>query len=262
MRLLRESKEMIVFVSFFSIAVLILIGIPIHKSLAKKVEIPDLGSVDFGTPTDSTDIDNIYMPLITGTTFYYEAETEDGLEENTVEVTSDTKVILGVTTVVVRDMAFLDGVLIEDTEDWFAQDVDGNVWYFGEDTESYTYDEDGNLIDTSTEGSWEAGADVAGIGEDAEAGIVMLANPKNGLSYMQEYYKDEAEDMAAILRLNATVSIEFGDYDNCLKTKEWTPLERGSIEHKYYAPGVGLVYVEELKGKTVRVELVNITMTP
>ena len=253
MRFLRGTKKMIVFVSFLSIAVLILIGVPINKAVAKKVEIPDVGSVDFGTPANSTDIDNIYMPLIPGTTFYYEAETEDGLEENTVEVTSDTKAILGVTTVVVRDTAFLDGVLIEDTKDWFAQDVDGNVWYFGEATKSY---DNGNV---STEGSWEAGADVAGIGEVAKAGIVMLANPMPGLSYMQEYYKDVAEDMASVLRLNATVSIGFGDFDNCLKTKEWSPLEPGTIEHKYYAPGVGLVYVEELKGKTVRVELVYIT---
>lgn len=255
MRFLKETQKMIVFVSFFSIAVLILIGVPINKSVAKKVEIPDVGSVDFGTPADSTDIDNIYMPLIPGTTFYYEAETADGLETNTVEVTHDTKVILGITTVVVRDKAFLDGVLIEDTFDWFAQDVDDNVWYFGEATK--TLDSDGNVL--STEGSWEAGADVAGTGDVAKAGIVMLANPKQGLSYMQEFYKDVAEDMASVLRLNAKVSIELGDFDNCLKTKEWSPLERGSIENKYYYPGVGLVYVEELKGKTVKVELVDIT---
>jgi len=258
MSLLQECK-MIIFVSFFSIAVLILIGVPIDKSVAKKVENPDITTVDFGIPgVDSIDIDNTYMPLIPGTTFYYEAETEDGTEETITEVTSDTKVILGITTVVVHDMAILDGCLIEDTYDWFAQDEEGNVWYLGEDTESYTVDEDCNIEETSTEGSWEAGQDVAGIGSDAEAGIVMLANPKQGLSYVQEFYEDEAEDMAAVLRLNANVSIDFGDYEDCLVTKELTPLERGSIEHKYYAPGVGLVYVEELKGKTVKVELVDI----
>lgn len=255
MGLLRESKKMIVFVSFFSVAILILIGVPMNKSVAKNVD-TDFDAGDFDG--DSIVINNMYMPLVPGTTFYYEAETEDGLETNTVEVTSDTKVILGVTTRVVRDMAYLDGCLVEDTLDWFAQDMDGNVWYLGEDT--MELDCDGNVL--STEGSWEAGADVAGTGEVAEAGIVMLANPMPGLSYMQEYYEDEAEDMAKVLRLNANVSIDFGDYEDCLKTKEWTPLELGATEHKYYAPGVGLVYVEELKGKTVRVELVDITMTP
>lgn len=52
--------------------------------------------------------------------------------------------------------------------------------------------------------------------------------------------------------------IDYGDYEECLKTKEWTPLEPGQIEHKYYAPGVGLVFIEELKEKTVYVELIDI----
>jgi hypothetical protein len=66
-----------------------------------------------------------------------------------------------------------------------------------------------------------------------------------------------AEDMAKVLRLNAMVSVEYGDFDECLKTKEWTPLDPGVIENKYYAPGAGLVLIEELKEKTVRVELID-----
>lgn len=110
MSLLNECK-MIIFVSLYSFAVLILIGVHVDKSVALEVEIPDIDSVDFGTPADSTDIDNFYMPLIPGTTFYYEAETEDGLEETITEVTSDTKIILGINTIVVHDMAFLEGAM-------------------------------------------------------------------------------------------------------------------------------------------------------
>ena len=83
----------------------------------------------------------------------------------------------------------------------------------------------------------------------------MLSNPMPGLSYQQEYYEDEAEDMGKVLKLNSNVSIEYGVYEGCLKTKEWTRLEPGHIEHKYYYPGVGLVFIEELKEKTVMVEL-------
>ena len=257
MSLFRECERLVV-VSFFSIAVLILISIPVHISAAKNVE-TNFDSVNFDA--DSNVIDNMYMPLEPGTTFYYEAETEDGLETDTVEVTDAPCNILGVECVEVSDMAYLEDCLIEDTLDWFAQDKDGNVWYLGEDTESYDVDEDCNPIGPpSTEGSWVAGQDVAGIGTDAEAGIVMLAKPKQGLSYMQEFYEEEAEDMANVLRLNATVSTELADYEGCLETKEWTPLEHGAIEHKYYAPGIGLVYVEELKGKTVKVELVDIEL--
>jgi len=201
-------------------------------------------------PADFVDvIDNPYLPLVPGTTFTYQAEMEDGVEVNEVQVTDETKVILGVVCTVVCDRVWADGVLTEGTYDWYAQDEDGNVWYFGEDTKEY--DESGNVI--STEGSWEAGVD------GAKPGIVMEANPQPGDSYRQEYYEDVAEDMAKVLRLNASVSVPYGEFEDCLKTKEWTPLDRGVVEHKYYAWGVGLVLVTELKGKSVRVELVEIT---
>jgi hypothetical protein len=91
---------------------------------------------------------------------------------------------------------------------------------------------------------------------------LILAEPRPGVCYQQEYYEDSAEDKAKVLRLNAKVSVEYGDFKNCLKTKESTPLEPGNIEHKYYAPGTGLVLIEELKEKTVRVELIDITYSP
>lgn len=169
MRLLTESQKIIVFVSFFSIAVLILIGVPIHNSVAKKVE-TNFDSADFDS--DSDDINNMYMPLVPGTEFDYEADTEDGIERDEVVVTNNPCNILGVDCIEVTDNAYLDGCLIEHTFDWFAQDIFGNVWYLGEDTESYTVDDDCNILEMSTEGSWEAGVD------GAEAGIVMLANPK------------------------------------------------------------------------------------
>jgi hypothetical protein len=191
-------------------------------------------------------INNPWCPLVPGRTFTY--EDEDGDELNVVEVTYDTEEILGVTCVVVLDTAWVDGVLEEMTYDWYAQDKSGNVWYFGEDTK--VYDENGDVI--STEGSWKAGVD------GAKPGIVMLADPQPGESYRQEYLEGEAEDMAKVLRLNASASVPYGDFGECLKTKEWTPLDPGAVEHKYYAPGVGLVLVEELKGGMKRVELIDI----
>ncbi len=205
-------------------------------------------------------INNQYMPLIPGTTFVYEAETGDALERDVVFVTRETKVILGVTTTVVQDTATVfdevtpGGRVEEETADWFAQDVEGNVWYFGEFTTSFEYDDQGNLIGTSTAGSWEAGqGDPA-----AKPGIVMLADPRPGDSYQQEFAPGVAEDMAKVLRLNASVSVPYGDFENCLDTKEWTPLEPGHVEQKFYAPGVGLVLTLEHHGKIVRAELVDV----
>ena len=191
----------------------------------QKAYAPHVDPADF-----TTRIDDKYFPLEPGTTFVYRGETEDAREGDTVRVTSDTKNIMGVDCVVVDDRVTEDGELTEQTYDWYAQDEKGNVWYFGEDSREY---ENGKV--KSTEGSWEAGKD------GAEPGIIMPADPKVGKSYRQEYYKGEAEDMARPLKLDGSVKVPYGSFDNVLVTDEWTPLEKNVAEHKFYAPGVGNV---------------------
>jgi len=198
---------------------------------------------------DPLPIDNQYMPLEPGTTYHYEAQSEDGVESDDVYVSHNTVDILGVTCLVVEDAVSLDGDLTEFTYDWYAQDQDGNVWYFGEDSTQYE-----NGVPVSTDGSWTAGVD------GALPGIVMLADPHPGDSYRQEYQEDEAEDMASVRRLNAKASVPYGDFDQCLETKEWSPLEKGVVEHKVYAPGVGQVFGVEHHGKAVQQVLVSVTM--
>lgn len=205
------------------------------------------------------DINNSYWPLPVRTTFVYRS-VDDECEVNDVEVTSNTKMIAGITTREVHDQVWVDedcdgdrDFLSENTLDWYAQDNKGNIWYFGEDT--CEIDESG---DCDTAGSWEADVD------GAEPGIIILAHPRPGDFYQQEFYEDEAEDLGKVTRLNARVSLVFDntldpdEYEGCMKTKEWSPLERGAIEFKYYCPGVGLVLIEEHMGKTVRTELVDV----
>ena len=194
----------------------------------------------------TTQIDNPYFPLVPGTTFFYEADTPDGFEEIETIVTHDTKEVLGVTCVVVHDIARLDGEIIEDTFDWYAQDCRGNVWYFGELSTNY---ENGAPI--NTDGSWEAGVD------GAKPGIIMKACPKVGEVYRQEYYAGVAEDMGEVMSLNRHVEVAYGDFDDCLKTRDYTPLDPKVNEFKYYAPGVGQVLTKE---KDARVELVDIVV--
>lgn len=193
-------------------------------------------------------VDNPYFPLEPGTIYTYRGETEGVPTRDVMTVTSDTKVILGVTTIVVHDQAYEDGVLVEDTFDWYAQDVDGNVWYFGEDTKEL--DENGNVI--STEGSWEAGVD------GAEPGIIMEANPKKGDKYRQELAPDVAEDMAQVIGFEDSFCVRYGCFEDVLVTKEWTPLERGVVENKYYAKGVGFIFGEMVKGGDEQTELVRV----
>jgi hypothetical protein len=195
----------------------------------------------------TTNIDNPYSPMIPGTTFVYEGQTADGFDHDEVHVTSDTRTILGVPCVAVRDTESLDGVLSEDTTDWFAQDSSGNVWYFGEDARQYT---DGFL--SGTEGSWVAGVD------GALPGIVMEANPKVGDVYRQEYAIGDAEDMAQVLAFGQSVTVPYGSYSDALETFEFSGLEPESTEHKYYESGVGLLLaVDDQTGD--RSELVGIT---
>ena len=191
-------------------------------------------------------IDNQYHSLTPGTTFTYQSETEDGIERNEVVVTDETRIVLGVTTTVVWDRVWLDNELIEETYDWYAQDNEGNVWYFGEDSKEY---ENGKVV--STYGSWEAGVD------GAKPGIIMEAHPKVGDSYEQEYYKGEAEDMADVLALAETVSVPYGTFENCLKTRDWSRIEHDLNEYKYYSPEIGGVVLEVVVDTGERVELID-----
>ena len=191
-------------------------------------------------------IDNPYLPLVPGSVWTYTSSSPEGDETITVTVTDRTRVVDGVTTTVVHDVAKDEsGTVLEDTYDWFAQDTAGNVWYFGEDTTAY----DGKR--PSTEGSWEAGVD------GAKAGLVMPAEPRVGDGYAQEYYEGVAEDRGEILATDATVTIGYGDYDRVVRTEDTTPLEPGLIEQKYYAPGVGVVMEKTVAGGEELVELVS-----
>ena len=180
-------------------------------------------------PTQFTDkITNPYFPLTPGTVMVYQG-TRDGVPLRIeLTVTSDTKVILGVRCIVVRDI--VTGALEERTSDWYAQDASGNVWYFGEDTKEYV-----NGVVTSTAGSWEAGVD------GALPGIIMKANQVQGDAYRQEYRPTVAEDVAMIKQVNTTAQIPGKNYSNVLVTNDRDLLDLTKDEDKYFAPGVGLV---------------------
>jgi hypothetical protein len=197
----------------------------------------------------TTTIDNPLFPLVPGTTFVYEGQGPDGLEHNEVAVTHNVRMILGVTCVEVHDTVTTNGVLTEDTLDWFAQDLAGNVWYFGENSKSV----DGGLV-TSLEGSWEAGVD------GAQPGLVMEAHPAVGDFYRQEFLLTEAEDLAEVSSLDESVTLSNDSmYAHCLKTTETSPLEPDSHENKFYAPDVGNVLVVE---EDLTSELIDIVMVP
>jgi hypothetical protein len=193
-------------------------------------------------------VDNPYLPFAPGMRWTYEGATDEGTEQTEVAVTDEHREVMGIPVVVVRDTVSLDGAVIEDTHDWYAQDRDGNVWYLGEDTAEY---ENGEV--TSTEGSWEAGVD------GALPGIVMPAHPETGHAYRQEFFPGHAEDLAEITDVGATKSTPHDDYDRVVVTKEWNPLEPDVVEAKHYAPGVGLIAEADVSGGHETAELTGFT---
>ncbi|HMB91276.1 MAG TPA: hypothetical protein VKP65_10545 [Rhodothermales bacterium] len=188
-----------------------------------------------------------FLPLPPGKTWELRGQTEDGEERILVEVLPETREVDGVTATVVRDRVYLEGSLVEDTFDWFAQDDDGNVWYLGEDSKEI---ENGQVV--STEGSWESGVD------GAQAGIVMPATPTVGQAYQQEFYAGEAEDRGRVLSVDESVTVAAGSFTGCIKTEDTTRLEPDVLEYKYYCPDVGLVLEENLEDDE-RFELQAIT---
>jgi uncharacterized membrane protein len=194
------------------------------------------------------DIDNVLLPYMEGATWVYQSLTSEGLEEIVVTVIENQEEIVDeIECRIVRDVVTLDGVVIEDTLDYYAQHDDGTVWYFGERVQNF---EDGVLV--SLDGSWLGDVD------DAQQGIVMLASPTVGTTYRQELQLDVAEDYATVLSIDERVDVPYGSFDHCIQTEDRTPLEPDHVEHKYYAPGVGLVLeVNPVTGD--RVELVSFT---
>ncbi len=215
-----------------------------NRGLPQGSEPSNLDPADF-----STNIDNPYWPMKPGSRWVYsETDSEGKRERVVVTVTDKTKKIAnGVTARVISDVVTENGVPVEITDDWYAQDKDGNVWYLGEAVRNF---ENGKLVDR--EGSFEAGVD------GADAGIVMPADPVPGLSYRQEYYKGKAEDKAEVITVGEEqVEVPAGYYKGVLMTRDLVPLEPKVQELKFYARNVGPVLSMHTDGAGGRAALVS-----
>ena len=227
---------------------LVFLVLSLGAGLAGNVSAADEGAV-YTMPFDAANFEkpslNPWFPLTPGMWWEYRELDEEGEVEARVVfyVTEATKTILGVDCLVIHDRVYEGKNVVEDTIDYYAADKYGNVWYFGEDSRDY---ERGKIV--STEGSWLAGA------EGAMPGLFLAAEPEVGMVFAQEVSPGQAEDMAQVVAADAYVIVRKGKFENCLKIKEWNPLEPGIVEYKYYARGTGVVLEEEPVEK-VRVEL-------
>jgi hypothetical protein len=214
-----------------------------ESQLPQGSEPVELDPADF-----TTDIDNPYWPMTPGSKWVYRETDSEGSEAKVeVTVTDRTKEVAnGVEARIVRDVVTEGGGAVEVTDDWYAQDSDGNVWYMGEDTAEY---EDGKVV--TREGSFEAGVD------GAQAGVIMPADPEVGLTYRQEDFPGEAEDRGEIVSLHEQAEVPAGHYPDVLMTKDTNPLEPKVLEFKFFAPDIGPVAAVSVSGGSEREELVS-----
>jgi hypothetical protein len=193
-------------------------------------------------------VDNPWFPLQPGTTLLYRGHKDGEPSRDVFHVTRRTKQILGIRCTVVSDKLYLRGRLEERTEDWYAQDRRGNVWYLGEATAELFP----NGAVKTREGSWQAGVD------GARAGIFMPGHPHRGQTGTQEFLAGEAEDRFRVLSLAADVDTRAAISHRALLTREWTPLEPGVVDHKFYVPEIGTALEETVHGGDEVNELVRI----
>lgn len=210
-------------------------------------EIGPQGVDGLEVPTPSPDpadfvevVDNPFLPLVAGSEWGYRV-TGGRAASLLVTVSDDTREVAGVRTTVVREVERTGrGRVLRDTYAWYAQDADGNVWAFGEDSEG-----------PAADASWEAGVD------GAEAALAMPATPRVGDGYELEYDEGAAQDRALVVAVGEEREVAGTAYDDVLVTEVTTPLQPDLVERRYHAPGTGLVLVEAISGGGERVELVR-----
>lgn len=206
---------------------------------------------------------NPYFPLGIGNRWVFLG----GGERNVVEVTHETKLVEGVTCIVLRDLVYQDGLLKEATDDWFAAGRDGSTWYCGEEVKDYeSFDGDRPRLPelVSTSGSFKHGRD------RDKAGIIMPARPRAGQAYLEEFSLGNAEDVSEILSTSYAfggggaldqlvprdLALRLCGHRDCVVTKNYSLLEPGVYALKYYARGIGFfLETKPLEGQ--RLQLVE-----
>lgn len=206
---------------------------------------PSFESEDFETSLSFLTMPNPYFPMQVGYTWTY-----GGDEDIMIEVLPESKLIDDVTCFVVRDVVSVDGLLVEDTDDWFAvAKADGSIWYCGEEVKDFEYfegDMPGLPELVAIDGSFKVERD------GDRAGIFFPGIANVGDVYRQEFSLGNAEDMgevvsttysygqdAALDELVPEVLANALCNNDCVVVAETSPLEPEVFERKYFAPGIG-----------------------
>jgi hypothetical protein len=193
-------------------------------------------------------ISNPYFPLVTGQVRNYAISGQGDAATLSVTSTANSKMILGILCLGFHDRGIAAEGQTEDTWRWYAQDADGNVWYFASETKKYNY------ADLSEQSSWQAGT------SGAKPGKAMVGRPQDFINkeFQVDFVPGVSEHKAQVLGVGETVTVASGTFSGCVKIRVYSDLESGKEEHQYYAPGVGLILSESVPAGGRRMELVSI----
>ena len=179
-------------------------------------------------PSDFVDgVDNPWFPLPPGSRWTYELS-GDQTGTLTVTVAEQPQSVAGVEATVVETTG--PG---QSRVDYYAQDRAGNVWWVGR------------------EGAWAAGTD------EAEAGLVMAADPRVGDGYRMASSPGVVEDRAQVRSVTSSITVPAGSYEDCVEIETSSPLEPGVRRLSTYAEGVGLVRTVSVEGPRMSLELLT-----
>jgi hypothetical protein len=193
--------------------------------------------------SDPTRIDNRYLPLTAKQRCELRGRSEDGARERTVRTVLDRtrRFDVGgqpVDAVVIRDVAYEDGRLVERTLDYFAQADDGTVYYFGEDVDNIRR---GKVIDH--DGSWLYGRDTDVLG------VAMPADPKVGDQFRFEDVPRITTESDRVEEVGMRARAAGRTFTGVIRIQEFIQPE-GEVEYKLYAPGVGVIVEYPPGGRT------------
>lgn len=183
----------------------------------------------------ATHVDNPYFPLPVGAKWHYGANTPAGDQRKHVEVLAETRAVNGVDATVVYSISKLDNTAVEETWDWYAQDVDGNVWQLGTSTCEWR---GGECV--ISDSAWEWGVD------GALPGYIMRTRPRvDHRPYFQAYAAGVVEDVAEVIGAHESKIVTAGKFHACVRTHETSTIDPSRDKERVYCPGVGNVFVAE-----------------
>jgi hypothetical protein len=245
---MKDKKRMSQYRCFFPIIVFLFIAALGDDALCGPATVQGTEYNPVINPNDFVpEVTNKYFALKPGMKFTYESKTSEGTDRIEIVVANETRKVMGVTTTVVSEWVWSNGVLTEDTRNSYAQHKDGTVWYFGEAVDNY---KNGKVKDH--QGSWEGGA------KGAKPGIMMLKDPKLNDTYRHEYSKGKIEDVATVAGIGKKVTVPYGTFDGCLQIRVSSRIDK-TDEFRYHCPSIGfLVLKESVPAGKEKTELISV----